>query len=150
MCAQRLYKIRGDIGLRSLDTVVQPILLSYKSHCCICFSILSCPHSHENSQTSPHNSCTKITALVITVPQGIHYKIVSLTNNNLQTSQPSYIRQLVTIQPSRSTRSKDAHHYYISLYRPPVSSSLKFCNRSIAYAAPALWNGLPKDLLQFW
>src|SRR6218665_2288985 len=27
---------------------------------------------------------------------------------------------------------------YLSLYRPPVSSSLKFCNRSIAYVAPAL------------
>src|SRR6218665_2281786 len=27
--------------------------------------------------------------------------------------------------------------------------SLLFCNRSIAYAAPALWNGLPQDLLQF-
>src|SRR6218665_2719380 len=38
---------------------------------------------------------------------------------------------------------------YLSLSRPPVSSSLKFCNRSFAYAAPALWNGLPKDLCQF-
>src|SRR6218665_3182895 len=27
--------------------------------------------------------------------------------------------------------------------------ALKFCNRSFAYAAPTLWNGLPKDLRQF-
>src|SRR6218665_1801010 len=35
------------------------------------------------------------------IPQRIHYKIVSLTctYNTLQTSQPSYIRQLVTNQP---------------------------------------------------
>jgi len=32
---------------------------------------------------------------------------------------------------------------------PPVSSTLKFCNRSLVYAAPALWKGLPKDLRQF-
>src|SRR6218665_103236 len=72
------------------------------------------------------------------VPQRIHYKIVSLPSNVLQTSQPSYIRQLLTIQPPRSIRS--------SLSRPPVSPSLKFC---IAYAAPALWSGLPKDLRHF-
>src|SRR6218665_3894504 len=76
-------------------------------------------------------------------PQRIHYKIVSLTYNTLQTSQPSYIRLLLTIQPPGSTRSSS------SLSRPPVLSSLKFCNRSFAYAAPALWNGLPKDLRQF-
>src|SRR6218665_1513020 len=56
-----------------------------------------------------------------------------------------YIRQLLTIQPPESTRSSS----YRSLSRPLVSSSLKFCNRSIAYAAPALWNGFLKDLHQF-
>jgi hypothetical protein len=40
--------------------------------------------------------------------------------------QPSYIRQLVTIQPLGSTRSSS----YLSLSRPPVCSSLKVCNRS--------------------
>jgi len=67
----------------------------------------------------------------------IHYKIESLTYNTLQTSQPSCIRQLLTIQPPRSTRSSS----YLSLSRLPVSS--------FAYAAPALWNGLPKYLRQF-
>src|SRR6218665_2391413 len=74
-----------------------------------------------------------------------HYKIVSLTYNTLQTSLPLYIRQLLTIQPPGSTRSSS----YLSLSRPLVSSSLKFCNRFFAYAAPALWNKLPKDLRQF-
>src|SRR6218665_1447660 len=39
-------------------------------------------------------------------------------------------------------------HTNLSLSRPPVSSSVKFCNRSFTYAAPALWNGLPEDLHQ--
>src|SRR6218665_1723535 len=79
------------------------------------------------------------------VPQRIHYKIVSVTYNTPHTSRSSYRRQLLTIQPPGYIRSS------LSLYlsRPPVSSSLKFCNRSIAYAAPALWNGLPTDLRQF-
>src|SRR6218665_3777980 len=68
-----------------------------------------------------------------------------LTYNAFQTSQPSYIRQLLTIQPPWSTRSSS----YLSWSRPPVPSSLKFCNRSFAYAAPTLWNGLPKHLRQF-
>src|SRR6218665_2383214 len=37
---------------------------------------------------------------------------------------------------------------YLSLSRPPVSFSLKFCNRSFAFAAPPLCNELPKDLRQ--
>jgi|SRR6218665_1190866 len=40
--------------------------------------------------------------------------------------------------------------HHLSLYHgPPVSSSLKFCNRSLVFAAPALWNGLQKALSQF-
>src|SRR6218665_4190576 len=70
---------------------------------------------------------------------------VFLGPSNLKFILPSYIRQLLTIQPPGPTRLSS----YPSLYRPPVSSSLKFCNRSFAYAAPALWNGLPKDLHQF-
>src|SRR6218665_3259988 len=30
-----------------------------------------------------------------------------------------------------------------------IEAYLHACNRSFAYAAPALWNGLPKDLRQF-
>src|SRR6218665_1667302 len=63
----------------------------------------------------------------------------------LQNSQPSYICLLFTIQPPGSSCSSS----YISLSRPPVSFSLKLYNRSLVYAAPALWNRLPKDTRQF-
>src|SRR6218665_153875 len=137
-------------------------ILDYKTACIIANSIVHSKLDYCNSLFYSINSCqmkslqtiqnalaravTKtpkqhhITPVLkslhwLTVPQRIHYKIGSLTYNTLQTSQPSYIRQLLTIQPTGSTRSSS----HLSLSRPPVSSSLKFCNRSFAYAAPALW-----------
>src|SRR6218665_774196 len=102
----------------------------------------SCPPSPENTQPSPYNSCPKITALAKSPST---HPLKNCTYNTLQSSQPSYIFQLLTIQPPGSTRSS----LYLSLSWPAVSSSLKFCNCSTAYAAPALWNGLQKDLHQF-
>src|SRR6218665_2709539 len=64
--------------------------------------------------------------------------------NTLQSSQPSYLRQLFTIQPPRSTRSSST----LTLLRPSVTSTLKLSNRSIAVAAPPLWNKLPPALRQ--
>src|SRR6218665_3757247 len=94
---------------------------------------------HLNRQTPKHHHITPVLKSLhwLQVPQRIHmihYKIVSLTYNTVQTSQPSHIRQLLTIQTPGSTRSS----CYLSLSRTPVSpvsSSLKFCNRSFAYAA---------------
>src|SRR6218665_3388003 len=70
--------------------------------------------------------------------------LISLTYNTLQSSQPSYLRQFFTIQPSRSTRSSST----LTLLRPSVTSSLKFSNRSIAVAVPPPWNKLPPALRQ--
>jgi len=78
------------------------------------------------------------------IPERIQYKVISLTYNTLQTSQPSYLRQLFTIQPPRSTRSSSA----LTLLRPSITSSLKFSNRSIAIAVPPIWNELPPELRQ--
>src|SRR6218665_930803 len=61
------------------------------------------------------------------IPEGTEHKAVSLTYKTLQSPQPSYLRQLFTIQPSRSTRSSSA----LTLLRPTVTSSLKFAERSI-------------------
>src|SRR6218665_1709422 len=74
------------------------------------------------------------------IPERIEYKVISLTYNTLQSSQPSYLRQLFTIQPPRSTRSSST----LTLLRP----SVKFSNRSIAVAVPPLWNKLPPALRQ--
>src|SRR6218665_3703904 len=80
------------------------------------------------------------------IPERIEYKVISLTygSNTLQSSQPSYLRQLFTIQRLRSTRSSTT----LTLLRRSVTSSLKFSNRSIALALPPLWNKLPPALRQ--
>src|SRR6218665_3390331 len=78
------------------------------------------------------------------IPERIEYKVISLTYNTLQSSQPSYLRQLFTIQPPRSTRSSST----LTLLRPSVTSLLKFSNHSIAVAVPPLWNKLPPAFRQ--
>src|SRR6218665_2915440 len=52
------------------------------------------------------------------IPERIHFKVLPLTYNSLQSSQPTYPRELFTIQPTRSTLSSSC----LSLSRPPVLS----------------------------
>ena len=87
------------------------------------------------NQTTSMNTNTK---------NRVEYKVISLTYNTLQSFQPSYLRQLFTIQPPRSTRSSST----LTLLRPSVTSSLKFSNRSIALAVSPLWNKLLPALRQ--
>src|SRR6218665_2448301 len=59
----------------------------------------------------------------------IEYKVVSLTYKTLQSSQPSYLRQLFTIQPPRSTRSIHSNttppfcHLVTQIFQPLHSRS---------------------------
>jgi len=78
------------------------------------------------------------------IKQRIDCKILSLTYKVLTTTQPSYLYNLISVQPHRSTRSSDI----ITLSRPPSSSSVKVNNRSFRHASPCLWNQLPKKAVQ--
>src|SRR6218665_114359 len=86
------------------------------------------------TKTPKHHHITSVLKKLhwLKIPQRIEYKVISLTCNTLQSSQPSYLRQLFTIQPPRSIRSSST----LTLLRPSVTSSLKFSNRSIAIAVP--------------
>ena len=79
------------------------------------------------------------------IPERIHFKVLSLTYNSLQSSQPTYLCELFTIQPTSSTRSSSC----LTLSRPPVTFHLTFCNRAISITAPRLWNDLPPELRTF-
>jgi len=74
--------------------------------------------------------------------QRIDYKILSLTYKVLTTTQPSYLYNLISVQPHYNTRSSDV----VTLSRPPSSSSLKVNNRSFRHASPCLWNQLLREL----
>ena len=76
------------------------------------------------------------------VPDRIEYKVLSVTYKLLQSSAPHYLRDLITIQSARSTRSSSL----VTLLHPPVQSNLKITKRSFWHAAPHLWNKLPPCL----
>ena len=69
------------------------------------------------------------------------YKLLSLTCTVLTTTQPSYLHNLITVQPLCST----LHHWSRSSIYIIFSTN----NRSfLQYASPRLWNELPVSLLQ--
>jgi len=53
----------------------------------------------------------------------------------LQSSSPCYLRDLITVQPPRSTRSSAL----VILLQPPVDSSLEIPNCFFRYDTPHLW-----------
>jgi len=90
-------------------------------------------HSHRSSL---------LTALSTTTQQPTDmlkrtHKLLSLTYKILTTIQPSYLHNLICLQPPRSTRfSSDV---LITLFHLPTISS----DRSFRYASTHLWNQLP-------
>ena len=70
------------------------------------------------------------------------YKLLSLTYKVLQTTQPPYLHNLISVQRPQSTRSSSV----VTLARPPTTSSLKIAHRSFNYASPCLWNQLHLSL----
>ena len=74
--------------------------------------------------------------------QRIEYKIISLTYKILNTTQPSYLYDLVSIQPPHGHNTRSSP--YVTLIKP--SSSLKVTHRSFRHASRHLWNQLPTSL----
>src|SRR6218665_2176952 len=86
-------------------------------HCAVCTSL----HVKTSPVKTPkHHHITPILKKLhwLKIPERIEYKAISLTYNTLQSSQPSYLRQLFTIQPPRLTRSSSA----LALFRPSVTT----------------------------
>src|SRR6218665_416881 len=98
------------------------------------------------TRTPRHHHITPVLKSLhwLKIPERIHFKVLSLTYNSLQSCQPTYLRELFTIQPTRSTRSSSC----LTLSLPPVTSHLMFSNRTIgpSIIAPRLWNDLPPEL----
>jgi len=97
----------------------------------------------QNSNTSLMLFWNLFTGLkLLIVSERIEYKIISLAYKILNTTQLSYLYDLVSIQPpdGHNTRSSP----YVTLIKP--SSSLKVTQGSFRYASPHLWNQLPTPL----
>jgi len=76
------------------------------------------------------------------INERIKYKVHCLTYKSLKTSQPSYLRSLLSFPSHRCTRSSSL----ITLSRPSLTSRLKISNRSFYRSTPVLWNNLPSHL----
>ena len=59
-------------------------------------------------------------------------------------TKSSYMHNLISVQPPRSTRSSSL----VTLTQPSTSSSLRITDHSFRYASPCLWNQLPSSLRQ--
>ena len=80
---------------------------------------LTCTGYYQNPQASSYHSCPKISSLAKN-PR-THPLQSSVYNSSLQYSQPTYLRELFTIQPTRSSSC-------LTLSRLPVTSHLMFSN----------------------
>ena len=97
------------------------------------------------AQTFQHITPILKSLLWLKVSVGIEYKIISLTYKILNTTQPPYFYDLVSIQPPRGHKTHNTRSSpYVTLIKP--SSSLKVTHRSFQYASPHLWNKLPTSL----
>src|SRR6218665_924323 len=94
-------------------------------------------------RTPKHHHITPILKSLhwLKIPESVHFKVLSLTYNYLQYSQPTYLRELFTIQSIRSTRLSS-----VSILCHFPSQVLR---QSLSITAPRLWNDLPPELRTF-
>ena len=86
------------------------------------------------------------------ITERIHYKILPINYKCLLSDKPAYLRNLLTVQNTSTTRSSSVttrSSSVITLKRPYNPSRLKVSSRSFYHSAPALWNTLPKDFRQY-
>jgi len=74
------------------------------------------------TRTPRHHHITPVLKSLhwLKIPERIHFKVLSLTYNSLQSSQPTYLRELFTIQPTRSSNTPTLTHLIIPL---PISTT---------------------------
>ena len=80
------------------------------------------------------------------INERINYKLLSVSHiqSSHYDSTFSYLYKLISVQPSRNTRSLSA----VSITRLSPTSFLKIPNRPIRFASPHLWNQLPASFRQ--
>ena len=153
---RNLRRLRSTLDVHAANTITTSLVLSRLDYCNSLY--LNLPSYHINKlQVIQNNMARAITSKRkfdhitptlhslhwLKIKQRIEYKVLPLTYTALQFGQPKYLRNLLTLQSPRSTRSGSL----ITLARPS-SPRLKISDRSFHYMAPALWNTLPASLRQ--
>ena len=93
------------------------------------------------TRTPKHSHITPAlkSRLWLKIEQRIQYKIISITHNLLHSFETQYLRKLIKVKSSGKTRSSEC----LCLSLSPLTSKLKFSNRSVRISASNLWNSLP-------
>lgn len=150
-----LRRVRNTIDLNTARLIATSIIHSKLDYCNSLF--LNLPATQTNRLQLVLNAAARAVTKTpkfhhispilkslhwLKIHQRIQYKIISLTHKALHSGHPSYLRTLLHLNHTRSTRSSSL----ITLTRPANNSSLQITNRSFCLAAPALWNSLPSDI----
>lgn len=150
-----LRRIRNTIDLNTARLIATSIIHSKLDYCNSLF--LNLPASQTNRLQLVLNAAARAVTKTpkfhhispilkslhwLKINQRIQYKVISLTHKALHSGHPSYLRTLLHLNQTRTTRSSSL----ITLTRPTNNSSLQITNRSFCLAAPALWNSLPSDI----
>ena len=93
--------------------------------------------------------CHNITPIIrslqwLTIYQNIQYKVLTLTQESLNTGHPAHPSSLLSLTPHHSTRSSSL----ITLNNPSVTTGLNIFYISSFHSAMALWICLPSHLRQ--
>src|SRR6218665_2572135 len=134
-----LRRIRPMLDSKTASTIATFIAHSKLDYCNSLFFNLDSTQIHrlqliQNSlaravtRTPRHHHITPVLKSLhwLKIPERIHFKVLSQTYNSLQSSQPTYLRELYTIRPTRSTRSSSC----LTLSRPPSPLILRFPKES--------------------
>src|SRR6218665_905541 len=109
-----LRRIRPKLDLKTASTIATSIVHAKLDYCNSLFLNIDVTQTASKLfrmlspvlLLKPHHITPVLKKLHwLKIPERIEYKVISLTYNTLQSSQPSFLRQLFTIQPPRSTRS---------------------------------------------
>src|SRR6218665_252640 len=140
-----LRRIRPMLDFKNASTIATSIVHSKPDYCNSLFLNLDSTQIQrlqliQNSlaravtRTPRHHHITPVLKSLhwLKIPERIHFKVLSLTYNSLQSSQPTSLRELFPIQPTRSTRSLSRH----TLYRPPPLYHPMFSTRGMSIFLP--------------
>lgn len=149
-----LRRIRSTLDYKTASTIATSLVQSKLDYCNSLYSNLP-EHQLHRIQVLQNSLARAVTGVHrrdhispalkslhwLRVKERIQYKQLSLTYTALQFGKPVYLRNLLTLQSPRSTRSSSL----VTLVRPPCSR-LAIAERSFYYNIPSLWNSLPKHM----
>ena len=144
--------IRHTLGFTTTSTIATPLVysrLDYSNYICHGFHLTQIKRLQqiENALARAVTCTPKLSHITPTlkyllwlnIEQRIDYKIIFIADNLLHSSEPQYLRKLITVKPSGKTRPSE----YLCLSLAPLTSKLKYSNRSFCISALHLRNSLP-------